>query len=151
VTMARSPSSPPSMPRPAGSWGACQRRHRSPEFVKFLDGIDAAVHRWLAKRPRYHLHFTTSASWLNLVERWFGALTEKQLRQGVFRSTRELEAAITRYLEATNTEPKPFIWRKTADDILTTIARFANESLTQDTRIKFHYENACIELDVASP
>jgi hypothetical protein len=96
--------------------GACQARHRSIEFVKFLDQIDAAVlpdldvhivldnygthktlrvHRWLAKRPRYHLHFTpTSASWLNMVERWFAALTEKQIRRGVFRSTRELEAAI---------------------------------------------------------
>ena len=126
--------------------GACQRRHRSLEFVKFLDRIDGAVppdldihlvldnyathktprvHRWLAKRPRYTLHFTpTSASWLNLVERWFAALTEKQLRRGVFRSTRELEAAIARYLEASNTEPKPFIWTKTADEILTTIARF---------------------------
>jgi transposase len=126
--------------------GSCQRRHRSQEFIKFLDGIDAAVppdldihlvldnyathktprvHRWLAKRPRYHLHFTpTSASWLNLVERWFAALTEKQLRRGVFRSTRELEAAIARYLEATNDHPKPFIWTKTADEILRTIARF---------------------------
>lgn len=126
--------------------GACQRRHRSIEFVKFLDHIDAAVppdldihlvldnygthktarvHRWLAKRHRYHLHFTpTSASWLNLVERWFAALTEKQLRRGVFRSTRELEAAITRYLEAANQDPKPFIWTKTADEILATIARF---------------------------
>ena len=126
--------------------GACHPRHRSAEFVKFLDRIDAAVppdldvhlildnyathktprvHRWLAKRPRYHLHFTpTSASWLNLVERWFAALTEKQLRRGVFRSTRELETAITRYLEATNEAPKPFIWTKTDDAILTTIARF---------------------------
>ena len=126
--------------------GACQRRHRSAEFVKFLDSIDAAlppdldihlildnyathktprVHRWLAKRPRYHLHFTpTSTSWLNLVERWFAALTEKQLRRGVFRSTRELESAITTYLETTNEAPKPFIWTKTADQILATIARF---------------------------
>ena len=131
--------------------GACQRRHRSEEFVKFLDRIDAAVppdlevhvvldnyathktprvHRWLAKRPRYHLHFTpTSASWLNLVERWFAALTEKQLRRGVFRSTRELEAAIARYLESTNDHPKPFIWSKTADEILMTIARFCKTNL----------------------
>jgi len=126
--------------------GACQRRHRSAEFVKFLESIDAAVppdldihlildnyathktprvHRWLAKRLRYHLHFTpTSASWLNLVERWFAALTEKQLRRGVFRSTRELESAITTYLETTNEAPKPFIWTKTANQILATIARF---------------------------
>jgi transposase len=126
--------------------GSCQRRHRSEEFVKFLDRIDAAVppdlnihlvldnyathktprvHRWLAKRPRYQLHFTpTSASWLNLVERWFAALTEKQLRRGVFRSTRELESAIIRYLETTNGAPKPFIWTKSADEILASIARF---------------------------
>lgn len=125
--------------------GSCHRRHRSVEFVKFLDQIDAAVppsldihlildnygthktalvHRWLAKRPRYHLHFTpTSASWLNLVERWFTALTEKQLRRGVFQSTRALEATITRYLESTNGHAKPFIWTKTADDILTSVAR----------------------------
>lgn len=128
--------------------GQCHQRHRSVEFRKFLDTIDRAVpsgldvhlvldnyathktaliHRWLAKRPRYHLHFTpTSTSWLNLVERWFAALTEKQLRRGVFRSTRELEEAIGRYLEATNAHPKPFIWTKTADQILATIARFCH-------------------------
>lgn len=126
--------------------GRFHKRHRSVEFIKFLDQIDAAVpagldihlildnyathktaavHRWLAKRPRYHLHFTpTSASWLNLVERWFAALTEKQLRRGVFRSTRDLEEAIIRFLEATNENPKPFIWTKTADAILASIARF---------------------------
>jgi transposase len=116
------------------------------EFIKFLDQIDAAVppdldvhlildnygthktaavHRWLAKRPRYHLHFTpTSSSWLNLVERFFAALTEKQLRRGVFRSTRELESAIAQYLEVTNADPRPFVWTKNADEILATIARF---------------------------
>ena len=126
--------------------GRCHQRHRSIEFVKFLAQIDAAVppdldihivldnygthktprvHRWLAKRSRYHLHFTpTSASWLNLVERWFAALTEKQLRRGVFRSTRELEETIRRYLETTNQDPKPFVWTKTADEMLATIARF---------------------------
>jgi transposase len=126
----------------------CHQRHRSVECRKFLDTIDRAVpsgldvhlvldnyathktaliHRWLAKRPRYHLHFTpTSASWLNLVERWFAALTEKQLRRGVFRSTRELEEPIGRYLEATNAHPKPFIWTKTADQILGTLARFCH-------------------------
>ena len=126
--------------------GKCQARHRSIEFVKFLDTVDAAVprdlevhlildnygthktalvHRWLAKRPRYHLHFTpTSASWLNLVERWFAALTEKQLRRGVFRSTRELEDTIMRYLDLTNDNPRPFIWTKPADQILQSLARF---------------------------
>src|SRR5439155_24771244 len=116
-------------------------------FVKFLDRIDAAVppdldvhlildnyathktplvHRWLVKRPRYHLHFTpTSTSWLNLVERWFAALTEKQLRRGVFRSTRELETAIMDYLETSNASPKPFVWTKTADQILASLARLS--------------------------
>jgi len=84
-----------------------------------------SVHRWLAKRPRYHLHFPpTSASWLNLVERWFAALTEKQIRRGVFRSTREMEGAIMRYLESSNEHPKPFVWTKSADEILASIARF---------------------------
>src|SRR2546427_4127010 len=122
------------------------QQHRSVEFRKFLDRIDAAVpadldvhlvldnyathktaliHGWLAKRPRYHLHFTpTSSSWLNLVERWFAALTEKQLRRGVFRSTRDLEEAIDRYLAVTNEAPKPFVWTKTADQILNSLARF---------------------------
>jgi transposase len=126
--------------------GECHRRHRAIEFRKFLDKIDAAVpadldlhlildnygthktpsiRRWLAKRPRYHLHFTpTGASWMNQVERWFAALTEKQLRRGVFRSTRELELAITHYLMIHNEQPKPFVWTKTADKILSTITRF---------------------------
>ena len=130
--------------------GQCQRRHRSTEFRKFLDTIDrhvpaaldvhlildnygthktALIHRWLAKRPRYHLHFTpTSASWLNLVERWFALLTEKQLRRGVHRSTRELEAAIRRYLDETNHHPNPFIWTKSADDILDNLARFCQRT-----------------------
>ena len=129
--------------------GQCQRRHRSTEFRKFLDTIDrnvpdldvhlildnygthktALIRRWLAKRPRYHLHFTpTSASWLNLVERWFALLTEKQLRRGVHRSTRELEAAIRRYLDETNQHPKPFIWTKTADEILENLARFCQRT-----------------------
>jgi transposase len=130
--------------------GECHRRHRSIEFRKFLDTIDANVpaqldvhlildnygthktaliRRWLAKRPRYHLHFTpTGASWLNLVERWFALLTEKQLRRGVHRSTRELEAAIQHYLDETNKHPKPFIWTKTADQILASLARFCKRT-----------------------
>lgn len=129
--------------------GRCHRRHRSVEFRKFLDTIDAAVppeldvhlivdnyatHKtaliraWLAKRPRFHLHFTpTSASWLNLVERWFATLTERQLRRGVHPSTKALEAAIYHYLDVTNEHPKPFIWTKTADDILANIARFCTQ------------------------
>ena len=85
------------------------------------------IHRWLARHPRVHVHFTpTGASWINLVERWFGALTEKQLRRGVHRSTRELEAAILRYLEITNTQPTPFVWTKTADEILQSVALFCH-------------------------
>lgn len=130
--------------------GQCHRRHRSVEFRKFLDTIDAAVpteldvhlimdnygthktaliQRWLAKRPRFQVHFTpTSASWLNLVERWFGLLTEKQIRRGTHRSTQALEAAIGHYLNLTNEHPKPFVWTKTADDILANIARFCQRT-----------------------
>jgi transposase len=126
--------------------GSCHQRHRSIEFRKFLDLIDAAVpknldvhlimdnysthktaliRRWLAKRPRYHLHFTpTSASWLNLVERWFAGLTEKQIRRGAHRNNRELKTAIYEYLAANNENPKPFVWTKTADEILASVARF---------------------------
>lgn len=126
--------------------GACRPRHRSLEFRAFLDQIDAnvpaeldvhlildnaATHKtrlirdWLAKRPRYHLHFTpTSASWLNLVESWFALLTARQLKRGAFRSTGELEEAIRRYIAATNAAPKPFVWTKSADEILASVARF---------------------------
>jgi len=128
--------------------GELHRRHRAIEFRKFLDTVDAAVpaaldvhlildnygthktpliHRWLARRPRYHLHFTpTGASWINLVERWFAALTERQIRRGAHRSTRELEAAIRRYLLLYNEAPKPFMWTKTADEILASVARFCH-------------------------
>jgi transposase len=130
--------------------GECHRRHRSVDFRRFLDTIDANVpptldvhlildnygthktaliHRWLAKRPRFHLHFTpTSASWLNLVERWFAALTEKWLRRGSHRSTRQLEEAIAQYLTLTNQTPKPFVWTKTADEILESVARFCQRT-----------------------
>jgi len=126
--------------------GECHRRHRAIEFKKFLQTIDAeipehldvhlvmdnyathktpAVRRWLAKRPRFHVHFTpTGASWINQVERWFATLTAKQIRRGSFRSTRELEAIIRRYIEISNDDPKPFVWTKTADDILESIKRF---------------------------
>ena len=129
---------------------ACHKRHRSVEFRRFLDQIDtsvlpnldihiildnygthktALIQRWLAKRPRYHLHFTpTGSSWLNLTERWFAALTEKQLRRGVHRSTRELEQAIEQFTESNNGNPKPFIWTKTADEILASIARFCKRT-----------------------
>lgn len=126
--------------------GQMHRRHRSAEFRQFLDAIEdnvppeldvhlimdnyathktPAIQRWFVKRPRFHVHFTpTSASWLNLVERWFAALTEKQIRRGSFRSTRELEAAIRTFLDHHNRQPKPFVWTKSADAILDSIARY---------------------------
>jgi transposase len=126
--------------------GECHRRHRSSEFRKFLDTIDqsvpasldvhlvldnygthktATIRAWLMKRPRFHVHFTpTSASWINLVERWFATLTEKQIRRGTHRSVRQLETAIKAYLEITNQSPRPFVWTKTADEILASVARF---------------------------
>lgn len=128
--------------------GQLHRRHRSLEFRKFLDTIDVEVptnldihlimdnygthktpriRRWLAKRPRFHVHFTpTSASWLNLVERWFAALTQKQIKRGAHPSTRALETAIRQYIAVTNEAPKPFVWTKTADEILASIARFCH-------------------------
>jgi transposase len=131
--------------------GQTQRRHRSVEFRTFLDTIEKNVqanldvhlildnygtHKtqlirdWLAKRPRFHLHFTpTSASWLNLVERWFALLTDKQLRRGVHRSTKELETAISTYIQHHNKNPKPFIWHKTADQILDSFAKFCTRTL----------------------
>jgi len=130
--------------------GELHRRHRSAEFRRFLDTIDqnvpphldvhlimdnygthktAVIRNWLAKRPRFHVHFTpTSASWINLVERWFAALTEKQIRRGTHRSVRELETAIKRYLAVTNESPRPFVWSKTADEILDSIARFCKRT-----------------------
>jgi hypothetical protein len=79
------------------------------------------IHRWLLRHPHFHVHFTpTSSSW---IERWFAALTEKQLRRGVHRSTRELETAIQRCINITNERPKPFKWSKTADEILASVAR----------------------------
>lgn len=130
--------------------GECHRRHRSIEFRKFLDTIDqnvprslevhlildnygthktAIIRNWLAKRPRFHVHFTpTSASWINLVERWFATLTDKQIRRGVHRSVRQLETAIKSYLQISNEVPKPFIWTKTADDILASVARYCQRT-----------------------
>ncbi len=124
--------------------GTCYPRHRNIEFLKFLRTIDREVARgldihmildnygthghpnvkaWLAKHPRFHMHFTpTSSSWLNLVERWFGEITRKRLRRGVFRSVPELVAAIEEYIQLTNSEPKPFVWTKKADVILKKIA-----------------------------
>ena len=82
-----------------------------------------AIHRWLLKHPRFHCT-PTGASWLNLVERWFATLTERCIRRGAHRSTRELEAAIQEYLAVNNEDPKPFRWTKTADAILGKVANF---------------------------
>lgn len=132
--------------------GQFHHRHRSVEFRRFLDTIEANVpsgldvhlildnygthktaliRKWLLKRPRFHVHFTpTYGSWLNLVERWFAELTNKRIRRGVFRSVRELESAIREYIEIHNEDPKPFVWTRTADQILDSIARYANRTLT---------------------
>jgi len=130
--------------------GQLHQRQRSREFRRFLDTIAASVpaqldvhlildnygthktaliRRWLLKRPRFHVHFTpTSASWLNLVERWFALLTEKQLRRGVHRSTQALRDAIRTYITHTNEQPTPFVWTKTADEILASVARFCHRT-----------------------
>src|SRR5918998_1473402 len=136
--------------------GQCRPRHRTQEFRAFLDEIDrsvppdlgvhlvldnlrthkaAQVRDWLAKRPRYHLHSTpTSASWLNLVEGWFALLTLRQLRRGVFPSVAALEDAIRAYITATNEDPKPFVWTKSADDILDSVRRFCQRTTDTDER-----------------
>jgi transposase len=121
-------------------------RHRAVEFKRFLARIDQAVpadlavhvicdnssthktpaiQRWLVAHPRFQLHFTpTYSSWLNLVERWFAELTSKWLRRGTHRSVAELERSIWAWIEAWNADPRPFVWTKTADEILDTIATY---------------------------
>ena len=131
--------------------GRCYRRHRAEGFRAFLDAVDAAlapeaevhlvlddasIHKappiraWLAKRPRYHLHFTpTASSWLNQVERFFALLTARQLKRGTHRSVEALEAAVLAYLEHHNAEPRPFRWTRTADQILAGVGRFCERTL----------------------
>ena len=121
-------------------------KHRAVEFRSFLNLInrnvpeDLDVHlvvdnyathktpeiqKWLIRHPRFHLHFTpTYSSWLNLIERWFAELTNKWLRRGTHRSAKELESAITAWVDNWNDEPKPFVWHKTADEILDTLAAY---------------------------
>ena len=128
--------------------GQCMRRHRHQEFLRFLRTIDQqtpktldlhlildnyATHKhdkvklWLDKHPRFHLHFTpTSASWLNLVERFFGLITQERIRRGVFTSLDALETAIREYLDNHNAAPKPFVWTKSADQILAKVDRARN-------------------------
>src|SRR5437762_4323061 len=125
--------------------GACMPRHRHREFLRFLKLIDQktsadldlhlivdnyathktpAVKRWLKTHPRFHLHFTpTSASWLNMVERFFAEITRKRIRRGAFKSVAELKNAIMEYLENHNADPKPIIWTKSAGQILEKVAR----------------------------
>ena len=129
--------------------GQLKRRHRSAEFLQFLKAIDAAVpadqdihlimdnygtHKtekvrtWFAARPRYHVHFTpTSASWLNLVERFFGQISEKWIKRGAHTSVAELEQSIRDYIDLHNADPKPFVWHKSADTILASVARAATK------------------------
>ena len=123
--------------------GKCYRRHRAIEFKKFLQLVDTevpdeldvhlvvdnyathktpAIKRWLQSHPRFVLHFTpTKGSWLNQVERWFGLLSQRQIKRGTHRSVRQLEKAIRDYIDINNAEPKPFVWVKTGDEILASI------------------------------
>ncbi|MCA1714814.1 MAG: IS630 family transposase [Gammaproteobacteria bacterium] len=129
--------------------GQLKRRHRSAEFLQFLKAIDAAVpadqdihlimdnygtHKtdkvraWFAARPRYHMHFTpTSASWLNLVERFFSQLSQQWIKRSAHTSVAELEQSIRDYIDAHNANPKPFVWHKSADAILASVARAATK------------------------
>jgi transposase len=139
--------------------GQCQQRHTHAEWLKFLRKIDRetpkdktlhliadnyathkhpAVQEWLAKRPRFNMHFTpTSASWLNMVERFFRDITVNRLRRGVFTSVPELITAIEKYVAHHNTKPKPFIWTKSAADILSKVIR-ANSRLSSKQNATLH-------------
>jgi transposase len=125
--------------------GRCMQRHRHQEFIRFLNAIEAevpagrlvhvvldnyAAHKqpkvraWLARHPRFVFHFTpTSCSWLNAVETFFAALTRRRLKRGAFRSLVELQAAINRYLDEANHDPKPFVWTADPDKIISAVNR----------------------------
>jgi transposase len=133
------------------------QRHRSAQFREFLDLIESHVpaaldvhiimdnysthktpliRNWFAKRPRFHVHFTpTYGSWLSLVERWFAELTNKQLRRGAFKSVPQLKTAILEFIAAHQADPKPFVWTKSADQILASIARFAQRTVDARTAL----------------
>ena len=122
------------------------RRHRHQEFLKFLKRIDKnvpngldvhlvcdnygthktpAIRTWLAKHPRFHMHFTpTGSSWINQVERWFGILTDQLIRRGVHRSVVALEKDVRQWIKNWNEDPKPFVWTKTAEDILQSLSKY---------------------------
>jgi transposase len=128
--------------------GSLHRRHRAVEFRKFLAKLDSevpagldvhlicdnyathktpAIQRWLLAHPRFHLHFTpTSSSWLNQVERWFALLTDKQIRRGVHKNIQVLERDIRSWINTWNEDPRPFVWTKTADEILDRLATYLN-------------------------
>jgi transposase len=128
---------------------AHHRRHRHQEFLRFLKTIDAntpakldlhlicdnyathktePVRKWLAAHPRFHLHFTpTSGSWLNLVERWFAELTRRKLQRSTHCSVKELETDVNAWIECWNEDPKPFVWTKTADEILANLANYCTK------------------------
>ena len=130
--------------------GSLHARHRAIEFKKFLQTLDRevptelevhvildnssthktpAIHRWLLAHPRFVLHFTpTSSSWLNLVERWFAELTTKKLRRATHRSVQALNNDIRAWIDTWNDEPKPFVWTKTADQILNSITRYCGRT-----------------------
>jgi len=89
----------------------------------------AAIKRWLVGHPRFHLHFTpTSSSWLNLVERWFGELTQKKIRRGTHASVRDLQTDIRDWTKTWNENPRPYVWTKTADEILAKLAAFCTRT-----------------------
>jgi transposase len=133
--------------------GKCWPRHRALEFRKFLQQIDRAVpadlavhlvldnyathkteaiRQWFLRHPRYTLHFTpTHSSWLNQVERWLALLSQRQIKRASHYSVRELEAAIAQFIALHNERPRPFVWTKTADDILHSIGRFASRTLAE--------------------
>ena len=133
--------------------GACYPRKRAVEFRRFLNAVDEStpgklevhvvvdnssihnaptVRRWLRLHPRFRMHFTpTYSSWINLVERWLAKLTDEALRRGSHSSIEALEEAIVAYLDATNEDPKPFIWTKTADEILAKVARHALRTVAE--------------------
>ena len=126
--------------------GSLHARHRAAEFKKFLIRIDSEVpsgleihvvldnyathktpeiHRWLLRHPRFHFHFTpTSGSWLNMVERWFAELTTKKIKRGAHMSVRALEKDIHDWISTWNQDPRPYVWVKTADQILDSLARY---------------------------
>jgi transposase len=130
--------------------GECRPRHRHQEFLRFLDRIDQSidadldvhmvldnygthkhpeVKKWLAARPRYHVHFTpTSSSWLNQVERWFAEITRKRIRRGTFRSVRELTKSINEYIRIYNNNPRPFQWIASASRIIRKVNKYRHGS-----------------------